>query len=190
MKRSSFLKSALALGSLLSGPFGSTATSKFDREGKGFKVDAGKDRHNNSITIFDGDTFYTKLSGKDTEGDMYVFESTRLKEGGPILHKHYHQDEWWYILQGQFLIKVGETSYDVKPGDFVFGPRMIPHAFAKVGQGEAKILMGFQPAGKMEEYFMKINNGIATNMTTDERDNLRKEHGFERVGPPLTYLKQ
>ena len=121
---------------------------------------------------------------------MYVFESTRVKEGGPILHTHFDQDEWWYILKGEFLIKVGEKTFNAKAGDVVFGPRMVPHAMAKVGQEEAKLLIGFQPAGKMEEYFKKLSEGVATKMSEDERNALRKEYGFEKVGPPLTYLKQ
>lgn len=42
----------------------------------------------------------------------------------------------------------------------------------------------------MEEYFQKLSAGAAANMTEEERNNMRKEHGFEKVGPPLTYLKQ
>ena len=56
--------------------------------------------------------------------------------------------------------------------------------------GEAKVMICHQPAGKMEEYFKKLSEGAARTMSEEERDNLRKEHGFERVGPPLTYLKQ
>jgi mannose-6-phosphate isomerase-like protein (cupin superfamily) len=191
MKRSSFLKLSLAIGSVFT-PFRNVHArlKSNNRENKGFKVDAGKDRFNNSISIFDGDSFFCKVSGKDTDGDMYVFESTRVKEGGPILHTHFEQDEWWYILQGDFLIRVGEKTYNAKAGDFVFGPRNVPHTFAKLGPGEAKVIIGFQPAGKMETYFEKISKGVAAKMTEAERDNLRKEHGFERVGPPLTYLKQ
>jgi mannose-6-phosphate isomerase-like protein (cupin superfamily) len=191
MKRSSFLKFGIAIGSFLTAPFTINARSKSQiREDKGFKVDAGKDRYDKSLSLFEGDTFYCKVSTKDTDGDMYVFESTRIKEGGPILHTHYDTDEWWYVLQGEFLIKVGDNTYKAKPGDLVYGPRKVPHTFAKIGQGEAKIIIGHQPAGKMEEYFKKISEGIATNMSEAERDNLRKAHGFERVGPPLTYLKQ
>jgi mannose-6-phosphate isomerase-like protein (cupin superfamily) len=121
---------------------------------------------------------------------MYVFESTRIKEGGPILHIHYETDEWWYILEGEFLVRVGDITYTAKPGDLVFGPRKVPHTFAKVGPGVAKLIICHQPGGKMEEYFRKISEGVAAKMTETERDNLRKEHGFEKVGPPLTYLKQ
>ena len=153
-------------------------------------VGAGKDRHGRTITPFDGDSFFNKVSTKDTDGDLYIFESTRIEEGGPALHFHYEQDEWWYILEGEFLIKVGDTTYEAKPGDSVFGPRMVPHTFAKVGKGTGRLLMLFQPAGKMEECFDKLSQGVARNMTPEERDNFRKEHGFERVGPPLRQLKQ
>jgi len=191
MKRSSFLKFGIAIGSFLTAPFYLNARpSSKARDDKGFKVDAGKDRFDKTISPFEGDSFYTKVSTKDTDGDMYMFESTRIKEGGPILHTHYDTDEFWYVLQGEFLIKVGDTTYNAKAGDLVFGPRRVPHTFAKIGQGEAKVIICHQPAGKMEEYFKKLSEGLAKNMTEEERDNLRKEHGFEKVGPPLTYLKQ
>lgn len=191
MKRNSFLKLGVTIGAFLATCFNVKAGDKSkSRESKGFKVDAGKDRFDKKIAPFEGDTFYCKVSTKDTDGDMYVFESTRIKEGGPILHTHYETDEWWYILQGEFLVRVGDKTYTAGPGDFVFGPRKVPHTFAKVGQGEARLIIGHQPAGKMEAYFQKISDGVAANMSEAERDNLRKEHGFEKVGPPLTYLKQ
>lgn len=191
MQRKSFLKLGIAIGSFLTAPFYVSARpGSRDRIDKGFKVDAGKDRFGKSISPFEGDVFYTKVSSKDTDGGMFVFESTRLKEGGPILHTHYDTDEWWYVLQGEFLIRVGDKTYNAKAGDLVFGPRMVPHTFAKIGQGEAKVMICHQPAGKMEEYFKKLSEGVAKNMSEGERDNLRKAHGFEKVGPPLTYLKQ
>ena len=191
MTRNSFLKLGLAIGSIFSTSFAAFARHKIrNRDDKGFKVDAGKDRFDKSISPFEGDRFYTKVSTKDTDGGMFVFESTRINEGGPILHTHYDTDEFWYILQGEFLIKVGDTTYNAKPGDLVFGPRMVPHTFAKIGKGEAKVIICHQPAGKMEEYFKKLSEGVAKNMSEAERDNMRKEHGFEKVGPPLTYLKQ
>jgi mannose-6-phosphate isomerase-like protein (cupin superfamily) len=191
MQRKSFLKFGIAIGSFLAAPFDVNARpGSRARDDKGFKVDAGKDRFDKSISPFEGDNFYTKVSTKDTDGGMYVFESTRLKEGGPILHTHYDTDEWWYVLQGEFLIKVGDKTYNAKAGDLVFGPRMVPHTFAKIGQGEAKVMICHQPAGRMEEYFKKLSEGVAKNMSEEERNNMRKEHGVEKVGPPLTYLKQ
>lgn len=191
MNRNSFLKASLAIGTLLTAPLAAIAkiTSK-KRVDKGIKVDAGKDRFAKPVSLFEGDTFYTKVSTADTDGDVFVFESTRVKEGGPSLHLHYEQDEFWYILKGEFLFKVGEETFKAKAGDSVFGPRQVPHAFAKVGKGEAKLLMFFQPAGKMEKMFKDISEGAARNVKTDEeKDKFFNEYGLKRMGPPLTYSK-
>lgn len=191
MERTHFVKSSLAFAAFLFSPITQIAASvrKF-RDEKGFLVTSGNDRQNKSIALFEGDTFSTKVSTKDTDGDIYVFESVRQKEGGPSLHFHFDQDEWWYVLQGEFLIQVGEKTYEAKAGDSVFGPRKVPHSFAKVGAGDGKLLMFFQPAGRMEEFFRKISEGIAKNMTETEQDKLREEHGFKRVGPPIKYFKK
>lgn len=133
--------------------------------------------------------FIARCQGKDTDGDLYIFESTRDKEGGPPLHYHYNQDEWWFILSGEFLVKIGEQTYTAKAGDSVFGPRGVPHTFSKVGEGEGRLIILFQPAGKMEEFFKAVSEGIVGKMNEDERNAFRKAHGFEHVGPPLTKLK-
>ncbi|WP_218840226.1 cupin domain-containing protein [Spirosoma fluviale] len=145
MQRNRFLKASLATATFLVSPFLWAAdTLKKYRIDKGFKVDAGKDRFNQAISLFDGDTFMTKVSTKDTNGDLYIYKSRRVKEGGPALHVHFNQDELWYVLEGEFLIKVGEVIHPVKAGDTVFGPRNVPHCFAKVGPGEGRLLMTFQ----------------------------------------------
>jgi mannose-6-phosphate isomerase-like protein (cupin superfamily) len=190
MKRSSFMKISIAAFSSLTVPLVGFAKKKQEnRTNKSFKVDAGKDRFDKAITLFEGDTFYTKVSTKDTDSDLYIFESSRIKKGGPALHFHYNQDEWWYVLEGEFLIKVGDRLYEVKAGDSVFGPRGVPHAFAKTGEGNARLLMTFQPAGKMEEFFIAASEGKLAKMTPAEQDDFKKQHGFEHVGPALNYQK-
>lgn len=191
MKRASFLKFCLAIGSLASIPIKMYA-KKFSkpRVKKGIMVANNSDRFGKPLSLFDGDKFYCKVSGKDTEGDLYIFDSTRLKEGGPPLHYHYDQDEWWYIISGEYLIKIGEETFHAKAGDCVFGPRGVPHTFAKVGEAESKLIMLFQPAGKMEDWFNLVSEGKVAKMTEEEKDKARKEHGFVHVGPPLTFLKK
>ena len=189
MKRNSFLKISLTAVATLSSPFAVMAKHNRSTRNKGIKVDSGKDRFNKPISLFQGDTFYTKVSATDTDGDIYVYESTRVKEGGPALHVHYEQDEFWYILKGEFLFKVGDELFTAKSGDTVFGPRKVPHAFAKVGEEEAKLLMFFQPAGKMEEFFIAISEGKLAKMSVAEQNEFRKQHGVEVVGPALDHYK-
>ena len=39
---------------------------------KGFEVDFGKDRCGQSVSLFYDETFYTKVSTNDSDGDEYV----------------------------------------------------------------------------------------------------------------------
>lgn len=189
MKRNSFLKACLAAGALISSPFTVMAGIRRKRIDKGIRVIAGNDRFGKPISLLEGDTFYTKVSPKDTDEDLYIFESTRINKGGPPLHYHYEQDEWWYILEGEFLFKVGEDTFTAKAGDSIFGPRMVPHAFAKTNEGPGRLLMAFQPAGKMEEHFKAVSQGIYSKLSDEEKHKFRQKNGFEVVGPALTIDK-
>jgi hypothetical protein len=81
MTRNSFVKLLLTLGSTIVAPFVLTAKSlKNFRIKKGSKVDAGKDPNEESISLHEGDVFFCKLSTNDTDGDLYIFESTRGKK--------------------------------------------------------------------------------------------------------------
>lgn len=191
MNRSNFLKACGVVAATIAIPFSTVAKSvKSFLVDKGFFVPAGKDRNEKTISLMEGDVFDTKVSTKDGKGDIYVFESKRIKEGGPSHHYHFEQDEWWYVLQGEFIFKVGETIYNAKAGDSVFGPRMVPHSFAKIGEGEAKLLMFFQPAGRMEEFFIKLSQGKGANLSEEDQQKMREEHGFKKVGPPIKDFKK
>lgn len=173
----------MTAGMLAISPFSVKARKK--RINKGVFVAAGTDRRNKPFVRQAGDVIFNKVVTADTDGDLYIFDTTRIKQGGPPLHFHYSQDEWWYVISGEFLIRVGDETHQAKPGDCVFGPRGIPHTFAKIGEGEAKIILLFQPAGKMESFFKAVDEGRLEKMSDDEKNKFRIEHGFEHIGPPL-----
>lgn len=125
---------------------------------KGFKVPAGKNREDKPLNLFEGNTFNNKVSDSDNGGALYVFESSRIGEGGPVPQLHYDQDECWYILQVEFLFKIGDEFFTAKAGDTLFGPD-VHHAFARVGEGEPRLLISFQHAARMQEMFSRIARG-------------------------------
>ncbi len=188
MKRTKFL---FALTALAVAPL--TVLSRVHRRlftpGKAIRVASGEDRFGKPISLFEGDTFFTKVATEDSGGGLYIFESSREKKGGPPLHYHYTQDEWWYVLEGEFLFKVGDETFTAKKGDSVFGPRMVPHAFAKINEGPARLVMAFQPADKMEEHFKAVSGGALAKLSAEEKYEFRKANGFEVTGPALTYEK-
>ena len=82
-----------------------------------------------------GGRFDCKVSGRDTGGDLCIYDTLRDAKGGPALHLHHSQDEWFYIIRGEFIVRVGEDTLSLHPGDSAFAPRKIPHAFAMVSEG-------------------------------------------------------
>jgi hypothetical protein len=54
--------------------FDFSKSSNNKRISKGLKVDAGKDRRDKPISLFEGDTFYTKVATNDSDGDVFVFD--------------------------------------------------------------------------------------------------------------------
>ncbi|HZG01690.1 MAG TPA: cupin domain-containing protein, partial [Chitinophagales bacterium] len=146
MKRRTLIKAPLltALVGLL--PKFSAARSK-----QGFKVEHNKDRFNGSLHFLNG-AFFLKISSKDTDGELTVYDTTRDKPGGPPLHFHHAQDEWFFVSEGEFDIRVGEETFKCKAGDSVFAPRMTPHAFANTTE-TGRLMVMYQPAGTMEEFF-------------------------------------
>lgn len=185
MKRSLFLQLPLVASALIA-----NAQNPPDkgRAKKGSKVEAGKDRFQEELLIMGGQ-FDCKVSAKDTNGDWCIYDTYRQEKGGPALHLHHSQDEWFYIIKGEFIVKIGEDMLHLKAGDSAFAPRKIPHAFAKTNEGEAQMLVLFQPAGSMEDFFKqmsKLGKTIAKDQEHLVKD-LWRTHGMEVVGPPLKF---
>jgi quercetin dioxygenase-like cupin family protein len=159
-----------------------------DIPGKGFKVEAGSDRYHEELNIMGG-RFNCMVSGKDTEGELCIYNTVRFEKGGPAIHFHHSQDEWFYIVKGEFIVQVGEDRFNLKAGDSAFAPRKIPHAFAKINEGEAQMLVLFQPAGTMEDFFKQVGKLGNTIPKDQERvfKGLWSSHGMEVTGPPLSF---
>jgi quercetin dioxygenase-like cupin family protein len=184
MKRRSFLQVPL-----LAAAFGWQARSaESERAARGFKVSAQADRYSEELLIMGG-RFDCKVSGKDTGGGLCIYDTRREAKGGPALHRHHDQDEWFYVVRGEFIVKVGEDTLHLHAGDSALAPRRIPHAFAKISEGEAQLLVLFQPAGTIEDFFRQMSK-LGKDIPKDQEvafKGLWEQHGMEVVGPPLAF---
>lgn len=127
-------------------------------------------------------TLSYKVSSQDSAGDLFIIEQTMLAKGGPPRHLHFEQDEWFYAIEGQFIVEVAESRFTINPGDSIFAPRNIPHVWAYVGDPIGKILIAFSPAGKMEAFF---NETTKANAMPSQSPELWLAHGMQVLGPPL-----
>ena len=156
------------------------------RPGKGFKVSSGEARFGEhyrmkGVTL---NTLDIKIASSDTSGDIAVFEQTGLTpNGGPPLHIHPFQDEWFYVVEGNYLFQVGTDKHRLSNGDLIFLPRKVQHAFIQLTE-KGKMVVSYLPAGKMESFF-KVTNEWTSPPTKEEINKVFAEHDMKVVGPPL-----
>ena len=123
-----------------------------------------------------------KITSPDGSG-LLVLENSFHAPGGPARHLHHEQDEWFYVLEGNFNFEIGEQKFSLQPGDSLFAPRKVPHVWAYTGGGaRGRVLVTFMPAGKMEAFFRETTKA---NAMPPQDPELWRAHGMELMGPPL-----
>ena len=186
MNRRHFLQTSLLAAALT--PTARALDTNPERTGAGFKVAAGQNRTGEDLLIMGG-RFDLKVSAKDNGGEFCLYDTLRRSKGGPALHRHHAQDEWFYVIRGEFIVRVGEETLRLGPGDSAFAPRKIPHAFAMVSEGEGQMLVMFSPAGSMEDFFHGMA-GFGKEIPKNQETTMKQlwaDHDMEIVGPPLKF---
>ncbi|MGA7157142.1 MAG: cupin domain-containing protein [Acidobacteriaceae bacterium] len=120
-----------------------------------------------------------KTDPADSSGALFAVEHTHMLPGfGPALHLHYHQDEWFYVIEGEVQFQVGDQRVRLKSGESVLGPRNIPHAFTPIHP--SRMLITFTPAGQMAQFFRDT-----ASLGPKQGPEVYSRYGMKRVGPPI-----
>ena len=185
MKRNKFITTILA-ATAVSITAKSVSLTQNSRTDKGFKVKAGEGRIHGHIKLkgINANILDVKISGKDTDGGFAVFEQTSLSQGkGTPLHVHPLQDEIFYVIEGEYYFQIGEEKFKMYAGETIFLPKKVPHAWTQVSE-KGKMNVTFQPAGKMEEFFVTVS-GLDHEPTQKEMAQIFVDNEMKVVGPPL-----
>ena len=87
-----------------------------------------------------------KATAADTGGQMTIVEITEPPGMEAPLHVHHRDDEGFWILEGDVTFEVGGETIEASAGDYVFGPRDIPHRYT-VGDAGCRMLFILVPGG-------------------------------------------
>lgn len=123
-----------------------------------------------------------KVTTDESCGDFFVVEQTAHAKGGPPRHVHPDQDEWFYVIDGTFVVEIDDRTHHLSPGDSLLAPRGIPHVWAFVGEATGRLLVAFTPAGKMEAFFLGVTK---TSAMPSQDPAVWLAHGMQVTGPPL-----
>jgi mannose-6-phosphate isomerase-like protein (cupin superfamily) len=151
-----------------------------------FTLSAGEGRTPQPLNILGGEVL-VKLSDADSHGAVAVFRHTVPPLSGPPLHRHSHEDEWFYVLKGEITIEVDGERSVLRPGGSAFAPRGTAHTFKNFGESPAEMLMITTP-GHFNLFFEELaalNAGQSMpDMAAVER--LMNDYGVELLGTPLS----
>ncbi|BCM89726.1 hypothetical protein IAD21_01573 [Abditibacteriota bacterium] len=101
-----------------------------------------------------GEVRHQLLDASDTGGAFSLARSRFKMGGGAPLHVHTREDEWFVVLSGEFEFSFGGEAQCAQTGDFVFGPRRVPHSYSCASR-EGELLIGVVEAG-FEEFFRHL----------------------------------
>jgi mannose-6-phosphate isomerase-like protein (cupin superfamily) len=130
-----------------------------------------------------------KATAADTGGQMTIVEVTEHPRAEAPLHVHHRDDEGFWILEGDLTFEVGDEIIEASAGDYVFGPRDIPHRFT-VGDRGCRMLFIMVPGG-MENVIRATSEPAPTRTlppppeeepSAEEIESLKaivREHGYE-----------
>jgi quercetin dioxygenase-like cupin family protein len=99
-----------------------------------------------------GSLFEHLVSAEATEGRLDVSLVTQPPGIATPLHKHTHEAEAFYVLDGRISYRAGEELFELGPGFFIWLPREVPHAFRIRGDAPARFLAFTAPGGLMSLY--------------------------------------
>jgi quercetin dioxygenase-like cupin family protein len=158
-------------------------SADYNREKEPFVINAGNNRSGSVMMKYMGiHPNDVVISRKDTADALSVFIFTGHGVVGTPLHIHYHQDEFFTVIEGRYRFVCGDLKKELNAGDTIFLPRNIPHQWLQVSDF-GKLIYAVNPAGKLEDFFQEANN--LKEASPEKIDQLALKYGMKHIGPPM-----
>lgn len=109
------------------------------------------------------------VGAAETAGGFALVRSRAPAADRVPLHVHHRMDECFYILAGQYAVACGPETFEAGPGDLVYLPQGVPHAYQLGEEPGAKLIIAV-PAG-LEEFFSAMEDEDV------DLDDLQHQHG-------------
>ena len=178
MKRKEFILSSLAAFPVMG------LVRKEEFQTKPFVVKKGEARFGVHTPFKGINPNDLKVSAKDSQGAISLYEYEGNEKTGPALHVHLEQDEWFFVLSGDYLFQVGDERHTLQAGDSIFLPRKVAHTWLQLSD-HGRLLYWVNPAGKFEEFFLKMSS-FTKAPSQKEMDELHAACQMKVVGPPIS----
>ena len=135
------------------------------------------------IPVGTGGTGVTiKASTAETDGLCTVWEG-RVPAGTVGAGPHYHRgrDEFFYVFEGELVLRIGDERRTAPTGTFAFIPRGTIHGFHNESREEAALLVMHHPSG-FEQFLEEMQALAARHGSKEERADLAAR--FDMIPAP------
>ncbi len=141
------------------------------------------------IRWFFGSRLAMLASGEASGGSLAVHEQTLMPGAATPWHRHAHEDEAFYVLEGRLHVIVGEEreGFEAGPGSFVFGPRGVAHGYRAIGEEPVRLLTITAPSG-FDAFVMEVSEpatapGFGPMPDPALVETSAERHGIAILGP-------
>jgi mannose-6-phosphate isomerase-like protein (cupin superfamily) len=140
-----------------------------------------------------GALFERLVGAGDTAGVLAASIVTQPPGSGSPLHVHTREAEAWYLLEGTMTYVAGTETFHLAPGDFIYLPQDVPHAFRTTGATPARFL-GLSLPGRLMDLYDEVGEPAAERRLPDggvtagdiaRWNELAPTYGVRVVGPPI-----
>lgn len=133
-----------------------------------------------------GGVYRIVTTADETRGKIFAFEATEPPGGGPPLHTHANEDEYFLVLEGEISFYIDGKVTVGRAGQSAFVPRGAAHCFKNRSSREARVLVLFTPGG-IEGFFdfgLPVNGQRPTEAEMlDRLADYGWRYGLEVLGP-------
>lgn len=151
--------------------------------------------HEGPATWAMGSLFQHLLTAGESAGALGVSLVTMPPGVGTPLHRHTHEAEAFYLIEGTLTYRAGDDTHHLEPGSLIYLPVGIPHAFRITGTTPARFLALTTPGGLMDLYDEVGIPAAARRIPGPDGQPLDVEiakwnavgprYGLQVIGPPL-----
>jgi len=96
---------------------------------------------------FLGNFLTVKVGGAESRGQLTVIDFVNPPGFAPPLHRHEHEEEVFYVLEGAATFLCDGQEIAAVPGDLVHLPAGLPHTFIVDDTAPLRVLQITTPAG-------------------------------------------
>jgi mannose-6-phosphate isomerase-like protein (cupin superfamily) len=140
-----------------------------------------------------GELVTYKLASENSGGVCSLFEVVVQPQGGPPPHIQHREDEWTFVLEGEFELLNKGRIISCGPGSLVYVPKGDLHTYKNVGQDPGRLLVGQTPGGALQAFFEDVGEEAIDKSAPPVMDGppdveriveIAASHGIEMPPPP------